>query len=47
MKITIEQLEFSLCVKEKINKIPNKKQSKFNKRWFKNQKCLFLIKNMI
>lgn len=32
MKITIEQLEFPLCVKEKINKIPNKKQSKFNKR---------------
>ena len=31
MKITIEQLEFTLCIKEKINKIPNKKQSKFNK----------------
>ena len=28
---TIEQLEFTLCIKEKINKIPNKKQSKFNK----------------
>ena len=31
MKITIEQLEFTLCIKEKINKIPNKKQSKVNK----------------
>ena len=27
MKITIEQLEFSLCVKEKINKIPNKNKA--------------------
>ena len=25
MKIAIEQLEFPLCVKEMINKIPNKK----------------------
>lgn len=31
MKITIEQLEFPLRVKKKINKIPNKKQSKFDK----------------
>ncbi len=31
MKITIDQLEFPLPVKKKINKMSNKKQSKFDK----------------